>query len=429
MTTTFFNLSRLALPAALRAVCLALVVLIFAMFVAGVAVRGRELSVVCLDTETTCQDSPPRPTPAQAAALAASGLTLPAFAALEVGKLVVFYSLWFALGAFIFARRGREPMGLLTAFFLMTFMHGVDGTRDALVRAYPLLELPELLLGTLVSTSYPLFLALFPNGQWVPRWTRWVMLAAIVLGLAQQFILNPISRNHVLLNMLSTASQLGLLGLLLAGQVIRYRRYSTATERLQTRWVVTGMAASLVLLAGLIVIVLALKIPRLSLAYFYGELVYQTAIGLIPLSIGVSILRYRLWDIDVIVRRTLIYSVLTAVLGLAYLSSVLVLESVFRALTGQGQNSLVVVLSTLAIAALFIPLRARVQRLIDRRFYRRKYDAARTLALFSSQARDVVELEQLESQLVRVVDETMQPAHVDLWLRPASTPTPPAPSR
>jgi hypothetical protein len=174
-------------------------------------------------------------------------------------------------------------MGLLTAFFLMTFMHGVDGTKDALVRAYPLLKLPELVLGTLVSTSYPLFLALFPNGQWVPRWTRWVMLAAIGLGLAQQFVLNPISRNNVLLNMLSTASQLSVLSLLLAGQVIRYRRYSTATERLQTRWVVTGMAAGLVLLVGLIVTVLALKIPRLSLAFFYGELVYQTAIGLIPL--------------------------------------------------------------------------------------------------------------------------------------------------
>jgi hypothetical protein len=417
MTTTSFNLPRLALPTALRAVCLALVALIFAMFVAGVAVRGRELSVVCLDTEAVCQDSPPRPTPAEAAALAASGLTLRAYAALEVGKLVVFYSLWFVLGALIFARRGREPMGLLTAFFLMTFMHGVDGTRDALVRAYPLLGLPELLLGTLVSTSYPLFLALFPNGQWVPRWTRWVMLAAIVVGLAQQFILNPISRNQVLLNMLSTASQLGVLGLLLAGQVIRYRRYSTATERLQTRWVVTGMAAGLVLLAGLIVTVLALKVPRLSLAYFYGELVYQTAIGLIPLSIGVSILRYRLWDIDVIVRRTLIYSVLTAVLGLAYLGSVLVLESVFRALTGQGQNSLVVVLSTLAIAALFGPLRQRVQAAIDRRFFRRKYDAARTLAGFAASARDETDLARLSERLVGSVEETMQPAHASLWLR------------
>jgi hypothetical protein len=243
------------------------------------------------------------------------------------------------------------------------------------------------------------------------------MLAAIVVGLAQQFILNPISRNQVLLNMLSTASQLGVLGLLLAGQVIRYRRYSTATERLQTRWVVTGMAAGLVLLAGLIVTVLALKVPRLSLAYFYGELVYQTAIGLIPLSIGVSILRYRLWDIDVIVRRTLIYSVLTAVLGLAYLGSVLVLESVFRALTGQGQNSLVVVLSTLAIAALFGPLRQRVQAAIDRRFFRRKYDAARTLAGFAASARDETDLARLSERLVGSVEETMQPAHASLWLR------------
>jgi hypothetical protein len=295
-------------------------------------------------------------------------------------------------------------------------MHGVDGTQDALVRAYPLLELPRLIISDLVTISYPLFLALFPNGRWVPRWTRWVILAAIVLGFVQQFVINSISRTNVLVNLLSTASQLGVLSLLLAGQVIRYRRFSTATERLQTRWVVTGMGASLALLVGLITVVLVLDIPRLSLAYFYGELVYQTAIGLIPLSIGVSILRYRLWDIDVIVRRTLIYTALSAVLALAYFGSVLVLQGAFRVVTGEGQNSLVIVLSTLGIAALFGPVRSRVQAAIDRRFYRRKYDAARTLAGFAASARDETDLDRLSAQLVSLVRETMEPASVGLWL-------------
>jgi hypothetical protein len=132
----------------------------------------------------------------------------------------------------------------------------------------------------------------------------------------------------------------------------------------------------------------------------------------------VAVLRYRLWDIDVIIRLTLIYSVLSAVLALANFGTVLLLESAFRALTGQGQNSLVVVLSTLAIAALFGPVRSRVQATIDKRFFRKKYDAARTLTGFAAGARDETDLGQLSAHLVQVVDETMQPANVGLWLRP-----------
>jgi hypothetical protein len=139
--------------------------------------------------------------------------------------------------------------------------------------------------------------------------------------------------------------------------------------------------------------------------------------GLVPVALVVAILRYRLWDIDLIIRRTLSYAVLSAVLALAYFGTVLLLESVFRALTGQGQNSLVVVLSTLAIAALFGPVRGRVQATIDKRFFRKKYDAARTLAGFAAGARDETDLERLSANLIEVVNETMQPASAGLWLR------------
>jgi hypothetical protein len=160
-----------------------------------------------------------------------------------------------------------------------------------------------------------------------------------------------------------------------------------------------------------------------------GPTFILAGLNAVALSIGLSVLRYRLWDIDLLIRRTLVYSLLTAALALAYVASVVVLQIAFGLVTGEARGELVTVLSTLTIAALFVPFRTRAQSAIDRRFFRRKYDAARTLALFGSQARDGIELEQLEDQLVRVVNETMQPAHAGLWVRGGSTPTPPALSR
>jgi len=143
----------------------------------------------------------------------------------------------------------------------------------------------------------------------------------------------------------------------------------------------------------------------------------------IPLSIGIAVLRARLFDIDVVINRTLVYSSLTAMLALVYLGGVATTEAIFRALTGQQrQPQLAVVISTLVIAALFNPLRRRNQAFIDRRFYRRKYDTAKTLEAFSARLRDETDLEALNDELVGVVKETMQPASVSLWLRPDTAP-------
>jgi hypothetical protein len=158
--------------------------------------------------------------------------------------------------------------------------------------------------------------------------------------------------------------------------------------------------------------------------------------ALIPLSIGIALLRYRLWDIDILINRTLVYGSLTALLALLYFGLVIGLQSLVRLFTGQvSQSPVVIVASTLALFALFQPLRRRLQKIIDRRFYRIKYDAAKTLVAFSATLRDEVDLSRLSEDLVAVVQETMQPAHISLWLRPtaqnrkeqATWSTPPAP--
>jgi hypothetical protein len=188
-----------------------------------------------------------------------------------------------------------------------------------------------------------------------------------------------------------------------AAVVVRFRR-SRGVERQQMKWFLYAAAP-------IVTFPVTDYLPGIV-----SDLVFAWLLIGLPTAIGIAVLRYRLYDIDVVINRTLVYGALTATLVLVYLGSVVGLQRLLSPVVGEG-NQLAVVASTLLIAALFGPLRRRVQSFIDHRFYRRKYDAAKTLEAFSMKLRDETDLNALRENLVGVVEETIQPVHVSLWLR------------
>jgi divalent metal cation (Fe/Co/Zn/Cd) transporter len=197
--------------------------------------------------------------------------------------------------------------------------------------------------------------------------------------------------------------------------VVRFWR-SRGDERQQMKWIT--YAAGIMFTMVLLVTVLDVVAANSALAKVANPLTGAMFAG-IPVAVGIAVLKYRLYDIDRIINRTLVYGTLTVMLAAVYFGGVTATQALFQLLTGQEeQPQLAIVVSTLVIAALFNPLRRRVQAFMDRRFYRSKYDATQTLAGFSAKLRDETDLEALNSELVRVVRETMQPAHLSLWLHP-----------
>jgi hypothetical protein len=201
--------------------------------------------------------------------------------------------------------------------------------------------------------------------------------------------------------------------------LVRFRR-ARGDERQQIKWFASAAALTFVwiLVSEVFEELISIEggVPEAILAFTSASA--SLVIPSIPIATGIAILRYRLYDIDILINRTLVYGSLTAMLVSLYFVGIVVLQRVFVLLTGE-QSTLAVVASTLSIAALFNPLRRRIQSFIDRRFYRRKYDARKTLEAFSATLRSETDLDRLGEHLAGVVGETMRPAHVSLWLRPS----------
>jgi hypothetical protein len=294
-------------------------------------------------------------------------------------------------------------------------------TPSATAGMYPLLQMTVGSALTLVGyMTWMLFFYLFPSGRFVPRWTRWLALCWVLF--VGTWIFTPFGPPSWPLPIFNVAILI-LWGSFPVAQIYRYVRTSDRTQRQQTKWVVFGVAVAIVgTLTTIFTVGAAVDLlPKEVGARMLSMLLMDAFVLFIPLSIGIAVLRARLFDIDVVINRTLVYGSLTATLVALYFGGIVLLQGVIVLLTGQ-ESTIAVVASTLLIAALFNPLRGRIQAFIDRRFYRKKYDAAKTLEAFSFRLREETDLQALNGELTRVVRETMQPSHVSLWLRPDTAP-------
>jgi hypothetical protein len=345
------------------------------------------------------------------------------------------------VGAIVASRRPENPVGWLLCLSGVATSTSTFASQYAI---YALLARPDSLpageaMAWIAAWTLPImngvqvfYLLLFPTGRlpsrrW--RWLAWLTVAYIVVGV----LTSAFSPGAYLGSLGPIRNPLGIEGLtqfykavlytmspalFLAAAfslVVRLRR-AVGVERQQLKWLAYA-AGGLAIVSILIIITIAIDTPRWY-EWVANAILVAVTPG-VPVAIGIAILRYRLYDIDLLINRTLVYGSLTATLVALYFGGIVVLQRLFVVLTGE-KSTLAVVASTLLIAALFNPLRKRIQLFIDRRFYRRKYDAAKTLAAFSAKLRDETNLEALNSELVGVVGEAMQPAHASLWLR---TPT------
>jgi hypothetical protein len=378
---------------------------------------------MCTAASEVCSEpAVDQPTPEGVRALHDAGLSVRTYALLNVIVDKVFQLVWFMVGALIFWRRSDDRMALLVSMFLVSFGSvTVDTTgAEALISSQPAWRLPVLGVDIVGNVCVVLFFLLFPSGRFAPRWTRWLAAAFCAFLVSRSRFLPDFYSRSLALEMVSLSVFIGIVVSLVWYQTHSYRRFSTPVQRRQTKWVIFGTTLAV---AGTFPFQLPVDLSLIGgdtpLVLLLLRTCFALSFLLVPLSISVALLRSHLFDIDVLINRTLVYGSLTAMLIGLYFGGIVVLQRLFVLLTGQ-KSTLAVVASTLAIAALFNPLRRHTQSFIDRRFYRKKYDAAKTLEAFSATLRTETDLAALSNDFVGVVRETMQPEHVTLWLRPGT---------
>src|SRR5215213_7257688 len=328
------------------------------------------------------------------------GLAVRSYALFTVVVEKIFQLVWFAVGAIIFFRRSEDRMALLVSLFLVSFgpVSVIPTAAYPLISSQPAWWLPVRSVEIVGEVCSVLFFFLFPGGRFAPRWTRWLAVAFIAFQSSTTLFAGLYSRSPAL-EIVSYLGFLGIVASLVWSQVYRYRRVSSPAQRQQTKWVVFGTTLGV---AGTFPLQLPVDLSLVGgdtpLTLLFLKAGFALSFMLIPLSIGVAVLRSHLFDIDVVINRTLVYGSLTAMLALVYFGGVTVTQALLRTLTGQEKlPQLVIVASTLVIAALFNPFRRRIQSFIDRSFYRKKYDARKTLEAFSAKLRDETDLEALNA--------------------------------
>jgi hypothetical protein len=333
-----------------------------------------------------------------------------------------------AVASFLFWRRSDDWMAMLFSVQMLTSLAFSTRSLSALEHAYPAVQGPVHFIWLLSFILTIVTLYLFPDGRFVPRFTRLLAVFAVVLvvfspGLPEGLLKLPRAPEGISVWHWRVAV-LGLLALWSTGvlaQVYRYRHVSGLVERQQAKWVMFILGCFLTIISlGFVLPGLFLKLPNV---WFAAVLLASVPFAIaLPISIAFAILRYRLYDIDRIISRTLSYALLTGLLACVYVALVLILGQLFGGI-GAEPPSWAVAAATLVVAALFQPARRRIQAVVDQRFNRRKYNAAKTVEAFSARLRDELDLGALSAELLAVAHQTMQPTTAALWLRP-STPAP-----
>ena len=405
----------------LRAVWVITFALLLLFFIGGIPYQFQELTIPCDGGDCTVL----KVTTEEIALLEEMGLSIRAFAGFHIFIELLIASTAGALGVFIFAFRFKDKVGVTLAFMLILIGLNFLLETDAAFIAYNPQYAPtfSFLSG---MTVIPLILLLytFPNGRFTPGWTAYFIIPFMIFMTVASFFYDFLAASiATTVDVILTGIFVMMIVLGFVSQIYRYRRISTPSQQQQTKWVILGFSALIFVIVNYYLwYALFLPGPGLSRLFLYtfGYAFFALFLVFFPMTFVIAIVRHRLWDIDIIIRRTVQYAAVSAILVGIYYGSVVILQSFFAAVLGT-QSPVTIVISTLIIAALFNPLRQRIQMIVDRRFYRQKYDAEQILAQFAQTARDEVELDQLKAGLVYTVQQTVQPDQISIWLKPTKT--------